>query len=62
MRVTDAAKRIFSATLSLVTDGASVTIKHKNGLWELFKKEKNYIDAAHPCVTFWCAVHRTNLA
>lgn len=58
----DAAKRVFSATSSLVTDGASVNIGHKNGLWELFKKEKNSIDTTHPFVTFWCAVHRTNLA
>jgi len=49
-----------------VTDGASVNIGEKNGLWVCLKEERKASPAEQntspPLVTIWCAVHRSSLA
>lgn len=57
----DAAKRIYSSPLHLwlpMEHPLTLDIKTDCGMWELFEKEKNSIDAIaiHPFVTFWCGV------
>jgi len=52
---------------SIVTDGASINIGHKNGLWSLFEAERYSQQTAMsrpvlPLAKVWCAVHRSQLA
>lgn len=48
---------------SIVTDGASVNVGKKNGLWLIFKQKRNEIgNNFGPLITIWCAVHRSALA
>ena len=53
---------------SVVTDGASVNIGEKAGLWALLQRERltnqkscNF-NESFPLLTVWCAVHRSQLA
>lgn len=48
---------------SIVTDGASVNIGKKNGLWFIFEQERNKMfNNIGPFIKIWCAVHRSALA
>ena len=49
---------IFHTMSSLVTDGASINIRHKSGLWAHFDKLESNI----PKLKVWCVVHRMQLA
>lgn len=48
---------------SLVTDGASVNVGSKNGLWTLLDKLHSDSSASEiPFLKIWCSVHRSSLA
>lgn len=51
---------------SIVTDGASVNIGEKAGLWALLQTERSNKtpenEVAMPLLKIWCAVHRSQLA
>ena len=66
----DAVNKLLIKTSSLVTDGASCNTGEKSGLWALIKHDRQVaFDSENdeqtelsPLLTFWCAVHRSNLA
>lgn len=45
---------------SIVTDGASINVGEKNGLWTLLTNDRLLINM--PLIKVWCAVHRSALA
>jgi len=49
---------------SVVTDGASISIGEKNGIWTLLESKRKSIKSVKssqsiPLVKVWCAVHRS---
>ena len=55
------AKKLFCRASSLVTDGASVNVGQRNGLWTLLEKDPENIDLNEnqpaQCMKIWCAAH-----
>ncbi|XP_025423121.1 LOW QUALITY PROTEIN: zinc finger protein 862-like, partial [Sipha flava] len=47
---------------SIATDGASVNIGQKNGLWALIDSNRCSNNIQGPLLKMWCAVHRSALA
>lgn len=47
---------------SIATDGASVNIGQKNGLWALIDSNRYSNNIQGPLLKMWCAVHRSALA
>ena len=60
------AKKLFCRASSLVTDGASVNVGQRNGLWALLEKdrENTELNENQPaqCIKIWFAAHRAQLA
>ena len=59
------AKKILQTASSVVTDGASVNIGEKNGLWTMLTTEINSMSdnqTSKPFLKIWCGVHRAQLA
>lgn len=48
--------------MSIVTDGASVNIGERGGLWTLFQQKwRSLCEQNVPLIKIWCAAHRSNL-
>ena len=60
------AKKLFCRASSLVTNGASVNVRQRNGLWAVLEKdrENTNLNENQPaqCMKIWCAAHRAQLA
>lgn len=52
--------QIIQLMSSVVTDGASINVGEKTGLWSLLTKDRQLINM--PLIKIWCAVHRSALA
>lgn len=53
---------LLSILSSIATDGASVNIGQKNGLWALIDSNRYSNKIQVPLLKMWCAVHRSALA
>jgi hypothetical protein len=56
-------KDLFPKVTSIVTDGASINVGQKNGLWALLQKSRD--DSQNnsvPLMKVWCTVHKSALA
>lgn len=55
-------RHLLNLMSSVVTDGASVNIGEKNGLWSLLQDHIRASGCVRPLLKVWCAVHRSQLA
>ena len=54
---------IFPKVTSIVTDGASINVGEKNGMWaQLQKSRDESLFKTVPLIKIWCTVHRSSLA
>lgn len=57
-------KEIFPKVTSIVTDGASINVGDKSGLWARLQKLRDEVEDSKtiPLLKIWCTVHRSSLA